>query len=212
MKIKKGFWGLLLWIVILLPMVQVNASGKYVLSKKEMVTCVKRKEALRLYQKQGNYYRTVSDTIRWTSSNEKVATVKNGTVTGKKAGKAAITAKYKGKKYRCRVVVKNMKTIHASYSKAVTLKGKLKVVTGTHIGNGMKISNTVLVLDKPIRLIYKDGDNYDLIVEEVAVAGEKLKSIKSRKGRVQIKGKLYPTMTAWYLRDFGIEVGTIKRL
>lgn len=212
MKMKQGFWGLLIWIMVLLPMVQVNASGKYVLSKKEMVTCVKRKETLSLYQKKKNYYITVSGEVQWSSSNKKVATVKNGVVTGKKAGKATITAKHKGKKYRCRVVVRKLKTLRANYSKKVTFRGKLKTVTGIHAGNGMKISNTVLVLEKPVRLIYKAEDTYDLILEELVLGGKNVNLIKGMKGKVQIKGRLYPALSAWYLRDFALEAESVKGL
>ncbi len=48
-----------------------------------------------------------SDTITWTTSNKKVATVKNGKVKGKSAGTAKITAKTSsGKKAVCKVTVK----------------------------------------------------------------------------------------------------------
>lgn len=44
----------------------------------------------------------------WTTSNSKVATVKNGKVSAKKVGKATITAKLKdGKKLTCKVTVKD---------------------------------------------------------------------------------------------------------
>ena len=45
--------------------------------------------------------------VRWTTSNKKTATVKKGKIKAKKVGKATITAKYKGKKYKCQVTVKN---------------------------------------------------------------------------------------------------------
>lgn len=46
--------------------------------------------------------------ISWRSSNKKVAAVTaGGTVKAVKSGTATITAKYKGKTYRCRVTVKN---------------------------------------------------------------------------------------------------------
>ena len=48
--------------------------------------------------------------ITWSSNNKKIATVsKKGVVTAKKAGKANITAKVNGKKYVCKVTVKNKK-------------------------------------------------------------------------------------------------------
>ena len=44
--------------------------------------------------------------VKWKSSNKKVATVSSrGVVTGRKKGTATITAKVKGKKYKCRVTV-----------------------------------------------------------------------------------------------------------
>ena len=45
--------------------------------------------------------------VKWSSRNKKIATVKNGLVTAKKAGSTKIIAKYKGKKYACKVKVKN---------------------------------------------------------------------------------------------------------
>lgn len=44
--------------------------------------------------------------IKWSTSNKKIATVKNGKVKALKKGKATITAKYKGKSYKCKVTVK----------------------------------------------------------------------------------------------------------
>lgn len=42
--------------------------------------------------------------VKWSSSNSKVATVdKNGKIVAKKSGKCTITAKYKNKKYNCKV-------------------------------------------------------------------------------------------------------------
>lgn len=45
---------------------------------------------------------------KWSSSNKKVATVSNkGLVTGKKAGKATISAKTSKRTYRCKIIVKS---------------------------------------------------------------------------------------------------------
>ena len=44
--------------------------------------------------------------VRWSTSNKKVATVSKGKIKARKAGKATITAKYKTKKYKCRVIVR----------------------------------------------------------------------------------------------------------
>lgn len=45
--------------------------------------------------------------LKWSSSNSKVATVKNGTVTAKKAGKAVVKATLNGTTLKCKVTVVN---------------------------------------------------------------------------------------------------------
>ena len=44
--------------------------------------------------------------VKWTSSDKAVAHVSKGRITGRKSGEAVITAKYKGKQYKCKVTVK----------------------------------------------------------------------------------------------------------
>ena len=51
-----------------------------------------------------------SGTVKWSSSNKKVATVnKNGLVKAKKKGSTVITAKAGKKKYKCKITVKALK-------------------------------------------------------------------------------------------------------
>lgn len=45
--------------------------------------------------------------VKWFSSKKKIATVKKGKVTAKKAGTTTITAKVGKKKFRCKITVKN---------------------------------------------------------------------------------------------------------
>lgn len=53
--------------------------------------------------------KNASGKVKWKSSNKKVATVNSyGQVTGKKKGKATITATVNGKKLKCRVTVKEI--------------------------------------------------------------------------------------------------------
>lgn len=53
-----------------------------------------------------NYLINASGKIKWSSTNKKIATVsKKGRVKAKKIGTCYIIAKYKGKKYKCRVKV-----------------------------------------------------------------------------------------------------------
>lgn len=46
--------------------------------------------------------------IKWHSSNKKIVKVKNGSIKAINSGECIVTAKYKGKRYECDVVVKGM--------------------------------------------------------------------------------------------------------
>ena len=68
-----------------------------------------------------------SKKVTWSSSNKKVAAVSTkGKVTAKKKGTAIITAKVSGKKYKCKITVKNpylnKKTVTLNKGKTLTLK------------------------------------------------------------------------------------------
>lgn len=52
----------------------------------------------------------VAKKVKWSTSNKNVATVSKGRIKAKKAGTATITAKYKNKKYKCRLTVSPVKT------------------------------------------------------------------------------------------------------
>ncbi len=68
--------------------------------------------------------------VKWTSSKKSVVTVSAaGKLKAKKAGKAVITARYKGKKYKCRVTVKKLSGKISIEEKSVTVKkGRWKTV------------------------------------------------------------------------------------
>ena len=73
---------------------------------------------------------TVSGTknkVSWSSSNSKIATVKNGKVTGKKAGTAKIIAKVGGKTATCTVIVKG----YVTSAKKLTKKEQHKLYEST---------------------------------------------------------------------------------
>ena len=74
--------------------------GGIKLSAKKVTLTVGKTKKLKLQNAKKNK-------VTWTSSKKKVATVgkKTGKVVAKKAGKTVITAKYKGKKYKCTVTV-----------------------------------------------------------------------------------------------------------
>lgn len=74
--------------------------------------------------------------IKWSSNKKKVVTVnKKGQITAKKKGTAVITAKYKNKKYKCKITVEIPKlsastlTLNKNETKQVTLIGTTMPVT-----------------------------------------------------------------------------------
>ncbi len=67
--------------------------------------------------------------VKWSTSNKKVATVSNGKITAKGAGKATITAKVGSKKYTCKITVKANK-VNVNKSKT----GKSTTTTATAAG------------------------------------------------------------------------------
>ena len=77
-------------------------------SKKKKICLSKKKVTLKVGQKKKLKLKNAkTKKVKWSSSNKKVASVtKAGKVKGLKKGKAIITAKYKKKKYKCRITVK----------------------------------------------------------------------------------------------------------
>ena len=92
--------------------------------------------------------------ITWTSSDKKKATVKNGLVTGVKAGKATITAKVDGQKATCVVTVKKP-TIRLSSATLSIKEGKKKQLTATVKGKSEKV--TWKSADKKIAFVNSKG-------------------------------------------------------
>ena len=72
-------------------------------------------------------------TVKWTTSNSKIATVKNGVITAKAVGTATITATTaSGKKATCKVTVKNLPTsIKLNKTSATIGKGKTLTLKAT---------------------------------------------------------------------------------
>ena len=72
-----------------------------------------------------------SSKIKWSTSNKKIATVSSkGKVKAKKKGKVTITAKVKGKKYKCKIKVEKPSLNKNTTKIALNQKEKL-IVTGT---------------------------------------------------------------------------------
>lgn len=89
----------------------VEAAAKVKLNKKKVtltITDSKKRPATTLKIK--GLSKKKAKKAKWYTSKKSVATVKKGRVTAKKAGKATITCKVKGKKYKCKVTVVDKRT------------------------------------------------------------------------------------------------------
>ena len=84
----------------------------------------------------------------WKSSNSKIAVVKNGKVIARKTGKAAITATYKGKSYKCTVLVKSPKISSAKFSMTVGTKKQVRVLNTINRVVWFTSNKSVAVVDK----------------------------------------------------------------
>ena len=69
--------------------------------------------------------------VTWKTSSSKVVSVKKGKITGKSEGNCTVTAKYKGKKYKCTVAVKNN---YAKLSSEENMKIVLERAKSTDLG------------------------------------------------------------------------------
>lgn len=89
----------------------VEAVTKAKLNKKKVtLTITNSKKNPKTTLKVKGVSKKVAKKAKWSTSNKKVATVKKGKVTAKKAGRTTITCKVKGKKYTCKVTVKDKRT------------------------------------------------------------------------------------------------------
>lgn len=114
-KLKSVFAFLLIFALVftILP-TNVEAASKVKINKTKATIYVGKTTTLKVSG--------TSKTVKWTTSNKKIATVSSkGKVTAKKAGNATITAKVSGKSYKCKVTIKNPSL---NKSKATLEKGK----------------------------------------------------------------------------------------
>ncbi|MGN0276056.1 MAG: Ig domain-containing protein [Hominisplanchenecus sp.] len=118
---------------------RVEAAAK--LSDTELKLAVKESAILKVTGKSG--------TVKWSSSNKKVAAVKGGKVTAKKAGKATITAKVGKTRLSCKVTVSGS---YKSIYRALLEKGSVTHPDFTTGGEGSTVtpidSFSVLDIDK----------------------------------------------------------------
>lgn len=127
MKKGKKILTLLLAVVMLITIlpVQTQAASKGKLNKTKATIYVGSNTTLKLSE--------TSKKITWSTSKKSVAMVNSkGKVTAKKAGKATITAKVSGKKYNCKITVKNPYLSATSMNLTVKQRYTLKL-TGTSV-------------------------------------------------------------------------------
>lgn len=84
----------------------------------------------------------------WKSSNSKIAVVKNGKVIARKSGKVTISATYKGKSYKCTVLVKAPKISSAKFSMTVGTKKQVRVLNTINRVAWFTSNKSVAVVDK----------------------------------------------------------------
>lgn len=104
-KIKRNLSIVLIFAIVfaLMPK-QVYAVKKVRLNKSKLSLYVGKKYTLKV--------KNTNKKVKWLSTKKKIATVtKKGKVIAKKKGNCNIIAKVGGKKYTCKVIVKNKKTI-----------------------------------------------------------------------------------------------------
>ncbi len=98
--------------------------------------------------------------VKWSSSKKKVATVsKKGVVKAKKKGKTTVTAKYKGKKYKCKITVKAKTNNFSKLKNYLLKKGTKKPIIGGNI--------YMAVINNNYTLHYDTTDNTFYFVRQV---------------------------------------------
>ena len=114
---------------IVLPSTKSRAAAKVRLNKTVATITVGKKLTLKV--------KRTKKKVKWSSSKKAIASVtKKGVVTGKKVGKATITAKVGKKKYKCKVTVK------AKAKKTTAAKKTTTKVTPTPNGNVVNVTET----------------------------------------------------------------------
>ena len=176
---SKRVLGLVLSCLILMSIafsspISVSAAAKPKLNKKSV--SITRTKSYKLKLKNAK-----ASKVKWSSSNKKIAVVSKGKVTAKKVGKATVTAKYKGKSYKCKVTVKAKVVKKGTFSvyknESITLQLKsslgtvLKVkswkssnkavasVTSKGVVKGKKVGSTTITATNTL------GDQYKATVK-----------------------------------------------
>lgn len=152
-------------------------------------------------------------TVTWSSSDKKVATVNNGKVSAKKAGKAIITAKAGDKKVTCAVTVKvpaskvslNTKLIYMVKGKKVDVKATISPsdttdkITWTSSNKKVATVKNGKITAKKIgttTITAKAGKNSASVKVHVVSKPKKAKKVKLNRKSVTLKVKKTLTLKA----------------
>jgi Bacterial surface proteins containing Ig-like domains len=216
-SIKKLTTSVLLITAILfltVPVQPVKASEKYMIGDSSLLLGPGETHQVSIYEiSKNNVLVKTEKKVIWSSSNKKVAVVDNkGLVKSKSEGKAIITGKLGTKKYVCKLTVKKLKEIDLNKTGNLSLKGKLRIVITTHIGNGEEMTCYILTLSTPVKFSL---DGYQYNVTEIQLVPQdqaQVNEFKKAEGTViKVKGEIITGDTAWYIRDFGMMNLTLEK-
>ncbi len=132
----------------------VVIATKITLDKKTLTLAPKKSASLKATVTPQN----ATGKVSWKSSNDSVATVKDGIVTAKKAGTATITASIDGKSASCKVTVKTAVTSVKLNKKSITLgKGEAFTLKATVSPKNATYKNVTWKSSKPKIVSVKNG-------------------------------------------------------
>lgn len=128
-----------------------------------------------------------SKKVEWTSGNEKIADVENGVIKGIKTGKTTVTAKYKGKKYKCNVTVSEFRIARESSSVMVGNRLQLDLV-------GFSGTRTWISSDESVATVSENGilRGVSKGTAKISVKFKKNKTIHTLSFNVTVKDFSFP--------------------
>lgn len=135
--------------------------------------------------------------VKWTSSNKKIATVSSkGSIRGKKFGTCYVYAKYKGTKYKCKVIVKRYKPKYKNELIDYDTRDNAFYIEVKNTGR-----KTISIYSTNAKAIDADYKSYD---RKLKLSGGKT-YIKIAPGKTkEIRFKVIGSVTWWDPEDFKV--------